>query len=68
MFNSRSKNRVCVVFVFVWPVAVDITKMISDREGWGGGWLPHSLFTAFIRCKYHHSVLPPCEGIPLSTA
>jgi len=21
----------------------------------------------FIRYKYHHSVLPPCEGIPLST-
>jgi len=31
-FQTLINACVCVVF-FVWPVAVDITKMISDREG-----------------------------------
>jgi len=38
--------------------------MISDRGG-----ISRTVGSRhFIRYKYHHSVLPPCEGIPLSTA
>jgi len=33
----------CVCWVFVWLVAVDITKMISDREEGG---VSHGWFTA----------------------
>jgi len=48
-------NQSCVcVGVLVWPVAVDITKMISDRGG-GGGWdiprLVHgTLLSTIIQC------------------
>jgi len=45
----------------VSTVAADITKMISDRG------YPTVGSKHFIRYKYHHSVLPPCEGNLLST-
>jgi len=69
LFNDRLlHNQSVFVGVFVYPVAVDITKMISD--GGGGGWGISGTVGSrhFIRYKYHHSVLPSCEGIPLSTA
>jgi len=52
---------VCVcVRVFVLPVAVDITKIISDREG--GGVISHMVGSRhFIRYKYH---LIPVGSLP----
>jgi len=43
-----------VVVCGFFTVAVDITKMISDRG------YPTVGSRHFIRYKYHHSVLPPC--------
>jgi len=66
IISNLDPGTIVCVGIFVWPVAVDITTMtvISDR----GGGVPTVGSRHIIKYKYHNSVLPPCEAIPLSTA
>jgi len=56
------QHRVCVcacVGFFVWPVAVDITKMISDR---GGGGVSHGWFAALYQVQVQDA--RGCQRVP----
>jgi len=67
----------CVLGIFVWPVAVDITKMISDRRGGDTPHLVHDTLlgtSTVIQCyplvrAFHYP--PPedrrgCQRVPAS--